>query len=334
MADFNNLVRDIHDYLAGNLANEDFSIDGSSARNVIDMAKGMATHTLDLLDHKPGIPKDPASRTVRMSELGEPCLRKLWYKWYHPELGLHPHAENGHPTLPIKFVYGDYIEELAVFLCKEAGHAVVWRQKQVEYASKRSACVAVGHIDCMIDGYVVDVKSAADVSFNKYKREGLTEDNDTFGYRYQLDAYAMAIGTTRRAFLFINKHDGEMLIIDRTHEVPVDMATKLVEIDDMMHEHTLGEQPRQRMLKEDPKGYGYKLDVVCGYCQFKYSCFDNIKGFIISGRPVYFIELTPKGTTYVADKTKIPPPPAYQKGEEVEIRGKGRGTIEEEEAPF
>jgi hypothetical protein len=331
MANFNTLVEDIHAYLDGTMAKEDFSIEGTSAANVIELAKGVATHTLDLLDHSPRNPRDPRETTVRMSEIGTPCLRQLWYKWFRPDLGLPPFAENGNPTLPLKFLYGDYLEELVLFLAKEAGHKVACRQKEVTYEPIKYPVRAVGHLDAMIDGYVVDVKSAADVSFQKYKREGLTADNDTFGYRYQIDSYAKAIGTTCRAFIFINKHDGELLVIDRTSEPPVDVDERLRKIGDLTYMLT---PPRDFEPAIDKMGLGMKLPTVCSYCAFKYTCYPDLKGYVISGRPVYFAELTPKGTKYVADKTKIPTPKAFEIGEEIEIRGKGGSPVEDEGPPF
>jgi hypothetical protein len=336
MANFNTLIEDIHAYLNGEMAKEDFTVDGMSAANVIDLAKGIATHTLDLLDHAPKEPRLPTTKTVRMSELGEPCLRKLWLKWFHPNLGQPPYAENGHPTLPIKFLYGDYIEELFLFLAKEAGHSVLNRQAEYHYKHPKSSITAVGHIDALIDDYVVDVKSAADVSFNKYKREGLTADNDTFGYRYQLDAYAKATGIHKRAFVFVNKHDGEMLVIDRSYEPFVEIDDVLLAIDDITLSTDLDDIPEkiEENTNLDKPGYGDKLCTVCSYCAFKYYCYPSIGGYIISGRPSYYTTLTEKGKKYVSDKTKIPPPPAYKHGKAVEIRGKGGSTIEDEEAPF
>jgi hypothetical protein len=210
----------------------------------------------------------------------------------------------------VKFLFGDYLEELVLFLAKEAGHEVTHRQHEVKMTGRYNDWVATGHLDAMIDGWVVDVKSAADASFQKYKREGLTKENDTFGYIDQLDAYANATSNLNRAFIFINKHDGEMLIIDRSKEPLEDTETLIANWGNMLES---GHQPAARPSLEEAKGYGMKLDTVCNYCQYKWPCRGkSMKGYVVSGRPVYYTDLTPKGVAYFADKTKIPPPPAYK----------------------
>jgi hypothetical protein len=331
MAEFKNLIKDIHGYLNGDHGHEDFRLDSATSHNIIDMAKRLATHTLELADHKPREPKDLSDKSIRMSEIGEPCMRKLLYKWYHPEYGLPPHAENGHPTLPIKFLFGDYMEELVLFLAAEAGHTIRNRQDELRYYPHGTHWWAIGHTDAMIDEYLVDVKSAADVSFNKYKREGLTADNDTFGYRWQLDAYAKASGNHKRAFIFINKHDGELLVIDRSKEPLLDLDLRIEAIGENA-ELGVAKAPRMADI-HDAKGYGQKLGTVCSYCAFKWNC-KKPEGWIVSGRPVYYTLLTAKGAKYLEDKQRIPPPEAYKGGETVEIRGEGGSTDEEEGPPF
>lgn len=297
---FCDLVADIHQLLGGGYSREEFTMDSKTAKDIVSMSKRVLVHTLDMLDHSPKPPRlitDP----IRMSEIGTPCMKKLHYKWYNPEKGHPPYAEPPHPTLPIKFTFGDYMEELVLFLASMAGHEVRDHQKEVSIVT-RNGNKAVGHIDATVDGVVVDVKSAADVSFHKYKREGLTEQNDTFGYRWQIDAYATALGTTKRAFIFINKHDGEILIIDRSDEPLLDVVPRIDAIAAGPH-NALDDV-------EDPKGLGTKLGVVCSYCEFKHDC-KHPEGYIISGRPTYFRTLTPKGEAYVADKAKIAKPEAF-----------------------
>ena len=66
-----------------------------------------------------------------------------------------------------------------------------------------------GHIDCKIDGEVVDIKSTSGFSFNKFKN-GTLPDYDSFGYMSQLAGYEAAEGTNNGGFLAINKETGEL----------------------------------------------------------------------------------------------------------------------------
>lgn len=311
MAKFETLESDIKKMLAGDFSHDGLEFCTDTAHNVLKLAKNVATHTLEMVNHRPPIAKDKDNLTVRMSELGEPCLRKLMYKWYTPYMGMYPYAELPTPYLPVKFTYGDYIEELALFLASEAGHTVSHRQQEVRVPVS-NGWVAVGHIDAMIDNVIVDVKSAADVSFNKYKRESLTMANDSFGYIWQIDGYAYAMGVEERAFMFMNKHDGEILMVDRSKEEFYPIPDRVQFIAKTVDSYNGGIQP-DRLPTKSTK-YGDVLGTVCSYCPFKYACYDGgIQGVIVSSRPMYFVtdELTKEGYDYIKDKAQIAKPPAY-----------------------
>ena len=92
-------------------------------------------------------------KNIRMSSIGKPD-RKIWMELNGPDV---KRSYTG-GTL-IKFLYGSIIEELVIFLAKEAGHSVQELQKQCQLEGIK------GHIDCKIDGEVVDIKSASDFAF-------------------------------------------------------------------------------------------------------------------------------------------------------------------------
>lgn len=310
MKKFDTLLYDMHRYLQG-MHSYDLELQHSTAKNIVKLAKNVATHTLEMVNHKAPERKDPKSLSIRMSELGTPCYRQLIFKWYMPEFGSPPYAEPAHPTLPVKFTYGDYIEELVLFLAEESGHTVQDRQKEVTLTTDESDWYAVGHMDAVIDGVVVDVKSAADVSFQKYKREGLTDANDTFGYLWQLDAYAATQKTMERAFIFANKHDGAMEIIPTTGLLrPI--REKIDSIGRVAQEYIYaGDMPASLPVKLGK--FGPQLGTICSYCNYKYTCYDgNIDGYIVSGRPVYLLHpLTPEGEALAKKSPKIARPSKY-----------------------
>lgn len=310
MTTFATLEYDIKQMLQGNHSLESLELRSDTAHRIVGLAKNVATHTLEMMSHRPINAKSDTDKSVRMSELGEPCLRKLMYKWYSPTYGLPPFAEAPTPYLPVKFTYGDYIEELTLFLASEAGHVVKDRQKQVKIGPLSNGWYAVGHIDAVVDDTLVDVKSAADVSFNKYKREGLTEATDSFGYLYQLDAYAIATSNSNRAFLFTNKHDGEIHVIDRSGEPFMPVTAKLELIADVAEVYKADGILPDRLPTKSTK-YGEQLGTICNYCNFKHTCYSgDISGVIVSGRPVYFAEstITSEGYAYIKDKAKIAKP--------------------------
>ena len=81
---------------------------------------------------------------LRMSNIGKPD-RQLWYEC---------NGTKGEPLLPdtrIKFMFGDLVEALMLYLVKEAGHEVTHEQHEVQVQGIK------GHLDCKIDGKVVDV---------------------------------------------------------------------------------------------------------------------------------------------------------------------------------
>ena len=86
-----------------------------------------------------------------------------------------------------------------------AGHKVTDEQKEVKVGG------ILGHMDCKIDGEVVDIKSASGYAFQKFKNGTLAED-DVFGYMAQLAGYEQAEKSTGGGFLAINKENGELAL--------------------------------------------------------------------------------------------------------------------------
>ncbi len=102
----------------------------------------------------------PRNPTLRMSKIGVPD-RKLWYEMNQE---IDPTAlPEINPVLLTMFLYGHIVEELVLFLAREAGHNVEGEQDECEING------VLGHRDCKIDNVVVDVKRASGFSFNKFK---------------------------------------------------------------------------------------------------------------------------------------------------------------------
>ena len=137
--------------------------------------------------------------TLRMSNVGRPA-RQLWY-----EQNLPAETSSPAPSVQIKFLYGHILEEILLMLVRASGHKVTDEQKEVTVKGVK------GHIDCKIDGEVVDIKTASKFSFNKF-REGRLREDDPFGYMSQLAGYEEAEKSSEGGFLVINKESGELCL--------------------------------------------------------------------------------------------------------------------------
>ena len=140
--------------------------------------------------------------TLRMSNIGQPCSRKLWYHCNNDEEG-----ETLQPSTHLKFLFGDLLEDLLLSLAVAAGHTVEGHQDTMESAGIK------GHRDAVIDGVTVDVKSASTYSFKKFK-EGKLREDDAFGYIQQLSSYVYA---AKDDPLVADKKHGAFLVIDKQH---------------------------------------------------------------------------------------------------------------------
>ena len=89
---------------------------------------------------------------LRLSIIGKPD-RQLWYNVRSKE------EIDLAPSTRIKFLYGYILEELLLLCASIAGHRVEDQQKEVEIEGVK------GHQDSLIDGVLVDCKSASGRSF-------------------------------------------------------------------------------------------------------------------------------------------------------------------------
>jgi len=216
---------------------------------------------------------------LRLSNLGTKCDKKLWYSINQPNNGEELPVE-----ARIKFLYGDVLEELLLFLAEEAGHTVEGTQDEVLLHG------IVGHRDAVIDGVLVDCKSASTMAFQKFKNH-LTYDEDAFGYIDQLQGYLEASQNDpivkdkkRAAFLVIDKTLGH-ITLDMHKKSDLDYK-KLVE---MKQAAIAQEQPPRRYYADEPDGKSgnRKLSTQCGYCQFKRACWPGLRTFLYARGPVY-----------------------------------------------
>lgn len=219
---------------------------------------------------------------LRMSNIGRP-LRQLWYESKNTS---EPHVVSG--STQIKFLYGHILEEIVLMLVRMAGHEVTSEQKEVNVDG------ILGHMDCKIDGQVVDVKTASKFSFNKFK-DGSLVNNDPFGYLAQLSGYETAEETNEGGFLVINKESGELCLFRPDDLEKPNVKEKIEKVKAAI----AVDSPPDRCYAPIPEGKkgNMKLPSGCVYCPYKFECYsdandgEGLRAFKYSNGPVYFTEV-------------------------------------------
>lgn len=277
MAKIETLIDDIYDLLVDGkeISNEDASSFGERLSSLIQ-------ERLKPREERPG--------TLRMSSIGKPCEKQLWYSVNTPNDGeeLHKHVYS-------KFLIGDILEEVMLFLAEQSGHKVEGRQDELEIRGIK------GHRDAVIDGVPTDAKTASQFSFKKFE-DGLKPEDDGFGYLTQIQSYMEAskddplvTDKERGAFFVFNKVTGEMVLdIHKKWEIPLE------EVYEHKKAVVASETPPERAFEPEPMGKSgnMKLGFQCAYCPFKNTCYTGLRTFIYSTGPVYLTE--------VSNKPKVP----------------------------
>lgn len=229
---------------------------------------------------------------LRPSNLGDKCDRKLWY-------GVNQHTEAEALPAPtkIKFLYGNILEEMVLALADAAGHDVQARQKEVSLHGVK------GHIDAVVDGVLIDAKSASSIAFQKFYNH-LSSSEDSFGYLTQIGFYLEALqddpvvtDKERCAFLVIDKTLGKLCLdIHERGNLRQDWVSLVEKKRDAL---SLGTVPARGFLPEpDGKSGNLKLGLECSYCSFKDHCWPRLRTYLYSSGPRYL--------THVAREPDVP----------------------------
>jgi len=229
--------------------------------------------------------KEQEPRTkLSPSSLGTQCERKLWYMFNEPDGGEKFDAE----TLGT-FFYGDLLEALVISLAKASGHRVEGLQEPLEVFGMK------GSGDCIIDGVVIDVKSASPYGFTKFQKNNVKND-DPFGYISQLSSYLYGYKDDPRV---LNKNAAGFLVVGKVrfklcldmYDLTGEMAGKEEEVASA-RETIAGEMPPRTMHDEaDGKSGNRKLGTYCSYCSRKKECWPSLRVFYYSNGPRYLTKV-------------------------------------------
>lgn len=234
-----------------------------------------------------------------MSNIGRP-LRQLWY-----ELNNTPGEKVSGKTL-LKFAYGDLIEALVIALAEAAGYKISNLQEEIVVDGIK------GHIDLVIDGVLVDVKSCSSYSFNKFKTgELLDAGNDAFGYVAQLSGYAHALGLPA-AWIAVDKVTGEVCVLELPQSKidEYDIKARIKEATEAVVQPV----PPAKCYEDVPyqKSGNRKLGIGCSYCAWKATCWsdanngEGLKTYIYSTGPVYLTHVVKEPRTFQVLDTEFP----------------------------
>jgi len=203
-------------------------------------------------------PEPRGNEKLRMSNIGRKS-RQLWFDTRAEDT----QSENIPAHVFIKFLYGHLLEEIVLFLIRLSGHTVTNEQKEVKVNGIK------GHMDCVIDGEVVDIKTASSYAFKKFK-DGTLAEQDTFGYLAQLAGYEAAEGTNNGGFLALNKESGELTLYRPDDFDKPNIKKRITDIKKLVKLET----PPELCYNPIPEGKSgnMKLPRECTYCRHKFEC--------------------------------------------------------------
>lgn len=250
MKKLDTLVEDIYDKLSVLSDGESLNIDDKTIDAFGESMKEVLSQWAN--------PRPRDSGTLRMSNIGKP-LRQLWYDMRSESKT----TERIKPSVFIKFLYGHLLEEVLLMLIKIAGHEVTDEQKEVSVSGIK------GHMDCVIDGEVIDIKTASGFAFKKFYNKTLAED-DMFGYLPQLAGYEAAMGTNKGGFLAMNKESGELALYRPDSFDKPDIKKKIKTVKKLIKIDT----PPELCYNPIPDGAAGNMQIArgCTWCRHKFEC--------------------------------------------------------------
>jgi hypothetical protein len=192
-------------------------------------------------------------------------------------------AAKPEPWTLLKFLYGDVIEEVVLFLAEASGHTVTDRQKTITIDGVN------GRMDCKIDGVTVDVKGTTSYSMPKFEDLAKLKADDSFGYMMQLGGYIQAEKEDKGAFLAFDRSLGHMALLNVPVSETPDVAARIKEIREFVAKDT---PPDREVCSVTVETNGNTaLSSPCSYCSFKGSCHPGLRTFLYSSGPKFFTEV-------------------------------------------
>lgn len=237
--------------------------------------------------------KEQRAPGLRLSKMGQSCPCALWHSVNAPDI-----AEALPPWAEFKYRYGDIIETFAITLAKATGHTVTGEQDHVTVDG------ISGHRDCVIDGCIVDVKSASSQSYLKFK-DGSIRTSDSFGYLDQLDGYLLGsaddplVTVKDRAYLWvIDKQLGHMCLYE--HHLRKDSIRNRISESKRIVGSPVPPKCTCGTVAEGAAG-NERLDKISGYNPYKWGCKPHVRKFIYAKGPVYLTKVVVRPQPHILE---------------------------------
>lgn len=228
----------------------------------------------------------PSKYYIRPSGVGK-GLRWHYFMNKYPAL-----AEQFEGRMKLLFQAGHVHEAILLAYIKLSGHEVTHEQGRIDLDGIKGSC------DCVIDGYLIDVKTTSDYSFKKFSEGEISLDNDPFGYIAQLSTYKAGLveaGVEIRGqgWLAYNKNNSKMAL----HLIPdSDLIDPMEKIEAIRKTHKAKSRPTELCPGAEPvkekTNDNMKMSFSCQYCPFKEKCWPEYRVFKYSNGPAYFTEVT------------------------------------------
>lgn len=143
------------------------------------------------------------------SEIGEECIRKLWY-------GFNDRINKVDARLSRIFETGNMYERYIIRILREANLKVYDKDENgKQFRSEFFDGKFAGHCDGVITGlpesskpHVLEIKSANNKNFNEIKKNGI--ETAKYGYYCQVQMYMGALKLDNALIIVINKDNQEM----------------------------------------------------------------------------------------------------------------------------
>lgn len=241
-----------------------------------------------------------------LSAVGKPCDRQKWYTVNQSESAAPLSAE----ALG-NFFWGDMMEAFTISLAIAAGHKVEGLQEPLEING------VPGSGDCIIDGRVVDVKTASNFGFAKFQYNQLkgydkkgewvpAVDVDGFGYISQLSSYLYAyrddprVRDKENASFLVVKKDKFKLHLD-TYNLKDEIARKEGEIEHAKKVISGDMPPRGFSDIPDGKSGNKMLGFQCSYCEFRKTCWPETRTFLYSNGPRHLTKVAKRPAEHIRE---------------------------------
>lgn len=226
-----------------------------------ELLNSVAEHTKHIFERQFGR-KDEGERVIRLSSIGK-CLRQQAYN-------VTGHEKNGKSMDSrsyMVFFMGDVSELAVIYLAKMAGCKIQDEQKEVEVQGVK------GHIDATMDGRLVEIKSMSSYGYAEFEKGEVDES-----YRYQMNAYMLALGYSETIMIALNKDAGVLgeKIIQADNSIQADIVSRITRL-----KSVVGDELPERPYSPDEKT-GY-LHWVCRYCNFYKTCWPKSE-LVLAGK--------------------------------------------------